>query len=289
MPVESGENNRTGSSSTGTGSSSTISLTTSSDPTSHQGVNSSLPATQHHSLIPEQSPNLQEEASPRKQYSKPLAVHSPARTSSSGPSSDQKFKALNESDELRSKAHEQYENHNFEDAEPLYKKCLAQQKIAYGINDPRLIPTMTRLFYCARQLGRTVTDNDLDLALTMFEKNKDSVEIIEGCDNSISTWRLLGFFCLEAAYKQKEPNQRELRHTFAEWAEYFYQLALKKWEPTRRADYERVYDKYLDAAELAGDTARVDQLAKARQSKLPALRMFQSLKRNIRPRAERDL
>jgi hypothetical protein len=136
--------------------------------------------------------------------------------------------ALKLADRFRKQANQAIKDHDEATGKELLQKCLEQEKIAYGSDDPLLLFTLARLIALANGKGETdqETADYLNQALTIFgDARQRSEEVVRVSPNALPTWRPLAYACFEFSKKSKGTTKQE----YLEWSCNFYDLAVKAW------------------------------------------------------------
>lgn len=131
-------------------------------------------------------------------------------------------------------------------------KSLEQERIAYGKDDPHLLPTLTKLLDILPkgQDGRDRRITYVDNVLRVFDKNRDAATAyLNEKDRSAFIYKTYGIACTDLA---KSVHQPSVKHLYFQWAAIFFEYARHLWRYPHDQEYFQMLRFNSLAAKLTG-------------------------------------
>lgn len=168
-----------------------------------------------------------------------------------------KHDALEKAAHYRDEGRLAFENRDYEKARQFYEKYLSEESTAYGAEDPHLLHPIGRILACTRGKEDPDAIKLLELALKIVaDERKIAFETVNETQSPWTTWRSLGYACLQLSKDQIGPGKR----SYSQWSEYFFEYAVETWGAEKSDDYYKMLRSYAIAAMECGDREKVNEL-----------------------------
>lgn len=172
--------------------------------------------------------------------------------------SKEKKTALKLSREFKDQAMHAYKSKNLPLAVKFLKQALKQEELVYSQQDARLIPTLSMLVGCLRQISPDSQESAsyLDAALKCYDADRDRASSLPA-KAPVSIWKPLAYESLALALRERGPRKR----SYGQWSCLFFELALKSSKQSGKdTEYYTMLNAYLSAALQAGELDQVRKL-----------------------------